>query len=74
MRCHGESDQVDNVGSMLELGIDGLSSRIANAVPFPLGPRLDTTLSMWTNQPALVVRRGAFVVLYAPISDEVLRE
>ncbi|MFB9926914.1 hypothetical protein ACFORO_19565 [Amycolatopsis halotolerans] len=79
VRCLGEvvlaeSDQIDGIGSLLELGIDGLyaSARERRTMPSWSGEHqqvLDVA-----NQLTVVVRRGAFVVIHAPVSDEALRK
>ncbi|MGV9295997.1 hypothetical protein [Amycolatopsis sp. NPDC003676] len=79
VRCLGEvvlaeSDRIDGIGSLLELGMDGLyaSARERRTVPSWSGEHqqvLDVA-----NQLTVVVRRGAFVVIHTPVSDEALRK
>lgn len=68
----GESDEVPGLGSMLELGIDGLfaSVRERHTIPTWCGSRRDVVDV--ANQLTLVVRRGPFVAIHTPISTQVL--
>lgn len=79
VRCLGEivldeSDQVEGVGSMLELGIDGMFGSVRERRTFPSwsGDRQDVVDV--TNQLTLVVRRGSFVIVHTPVSDQALRK
>ncbi|MFF0146647.1 hypothetical protein ATK36_0821 [Amycolatopsis sulphurea] len=78
VRCLGEvvlaeSDRIEGIGSLVELGIDGLyvSARERRTMPSWSGEHHQ--VFDVANQLTVVVRRGAFVVIHAPVSDEALR-
>jgi hypothetical protein len=70
----GESEQVEGLGSMFEMGIDGLfaSVRERRSVPSWSGDRQG--IVDVTNQLTVAVLCGAFAVVHTPVSDEALRK
>ncbi|WP_410666049.1 hypothetical protein [Amycolatopsis sp. lyj-84] len=79
VRCLGEvvlaeSDQIEGIGSLLELGVDGLyaSARERRTMPSWSG-EIQQVFDL-ANQLTVVVRRGPFVVIHTPVSDEALRK
>ncbi|TDQ01038.1 hypothetical protein [Labedaea rhizosphaerae] len=79
VRCLAEvvltgSDQVDEIASMLDLGFDDLfaSIRERRATPNWSGERTEPIDVV--NQLTLAIRRGRFVVVHTPVSDEALRK
>ncbi|MEV7551537.1 hypothetical protein AB0N89_18090 [Amycolatopsis sp. NPDC089917] len=78
VRCLGEvvlaeSDRIEGIGSLLELGIDGLyaSARERRTIPSWSGEHHQ--VFDVANQLTVAVRRGAFVVMHTPVSEEALR-
>ncbi|MFD2467840.1 hypothetical protein [Amycolatopsis silviterrae] len=79
VRCLGEvvlaePDQIEGVGSLLELGIDGLYASVRERRTMPSWAGEDQQVFDVANQLTVVVRCGAFVVLHTPVSDEALRK
>ncbi|WP_143267254.1 hypothetical protein [Amycolatopsis thailandensis] len=79
VRCLGEvvlaeSDQIEGIGSLLELGIDGLYASARERRTMPSWSVEHRQVFDIANQLTVAVRCGAFVVIHTPVSDEALRK
>ncbi|AGM08962.1 hypothetical protein [Amycolatopsis keratiniphila] len=79
VRCLGEvvlaeSDRIEGIGSLLELGIDGLYASARERRTMPSWSGEHQQVFDVANQLTVVVRRGPFVVIHTPVSDEALRK
>jgi hypothetical protein len=70
----GRSDQIDEIGSMLELGVDDLFASVRERRTVPTWSGLRPDVVDVTNQLTLAVRRGSFVLVHTPVSEEAIRK
>jgi hypothetical protein len=69
-----ESDQIDGLGPLLELGIDGLFATIRERRTVPSWAGEEPEPEDVANQLTLAVCRGSFVFLHSPLSDSAVRK
>ncbi|RSN20144.1 hypothetical protein DMC63_13780 [Streptomyces sp. WAC 05977] len=79
VRCLGEavlaeSDRIEGIGSLVELGVDGLYASARERRTMPSWSGEHQQVFDVGNQLTVAVRCGAFVVVHTPVSDEALRK
>lgn len=70
----GESDQIDGVGSLFELGIDDLFASVRERCAAPGWSGDEQEVLDVTNQLTIALRCGAFTIVHTPVSDDALRK